>query len=527
MLLKKPLMPSYWLGLFLIIGWGCQQAEPEPRATDERPNIVLILADDMGFSDLGIYGSEIPTPVLDSLGRNGILFSRFYNAARCCPTRASLLTGLYPHRAGMGKMVSSIDPSPELGPYQGFLTDSSATLAEVLGASGYNCYMSGKWHVGEKPEHWPMKRGFDDYFGLISGASSYYELITDQPRVRQMVLGDNAWTPPDSGFYMTDAFTDHAVRLVENAPADQPFFLYLAYTAPHWPMHAPEEEIAKYREQFSVGWDVIRQARSERLQSSPLFPDGFTLSPKTEGLPAWEDVPETEQQQWIDLMATYAAMVNIMDSGIGKVMNSLSAKGVDDNTLVIFLSDNGACAENIAGRKLHDPDVPIGARGSYIAYDEAWANVSSTPFRYYKKNTYEGGAATPFIAYWPKQIQAGQLSRQVGHVIDIMPTLAEIAGATYPSTSAIKRPDGTSLSNYLMGASETQSRRIAWEHFGNRAILDGKWKLVAHKDAEWKLYDMETDRTELNDLSSKESEVRDRLENAYGKWVRDGYRFEE
>ncbi|MEL6190723.1 MAG: arylsulfatase [Bacteroidota bacterium] len=503
---------------------GCQENRPENA--DERPNIILIMADDMGFSDLGIYGSEIPTPFLDSLGENGIIFSRFYNAARCCPTRASLLTGLYPHRAGIGKMVSSIDASPELGPYQGFLTDSSATLAEVLGGSGYNCYMSGKWHVGEKPEYWPMKRGFDDYFGLISGASSYYELITNQPRVREMVMGDASWTPPDSGFYMTDAFTDHAVRFVEDAPEDQPFFLYLAYTAPHWPMHAPEEEIVKYRERFSVGWDEIRNARAERLQSSPLFPDGFVLSPKTDGLPAWEDVPAAEQQQWIDLMATYAAMVNIMDRGIGKVMNSLSAKGVDENTLVIFLSDNGACAENIAGRKLHDPNVAIGARGSYIAYDEPWANVSSTPFRYYKKNTYEGGSATSFIAHWPRRIRAGQLSHQVGHVIDIMPTLADLAGATYPSDLAIKRPDGISLKDYLMGASETHSRRIAWEHFGNRAILDGKWKLVAHKDADWELYDMDKDRTELNDLSTVESEVKDRLEDLYGKWVRDGYRFE-
>ncbi|MEM9936363.1 MAG: arylsulfatase [Bacteroidota bacterium] len=516
-----PLLP---LCLLLCLGLaGCgHQAE----TSDSRPNIMVILADDMGFSDLGLYGGEIPTPVLDSLGQNGIIFSRFYNAARCCPTRASLLTGLYPHRAGLGKMVSSVHDTPEPGPYQGFLTDSSATLAEVLGASGYNCYMSGKWHVGEKPEHWPMKRGFDNYFGLISGASSYYELITAQDRFRQMAMGDSSWFPPDRDFYMTDAFTDHAVRFVEEAPEDQPFFLYLAYTAPHWPMHAPEEEIAKYREQFSVGWDGIRRARAKRLQSSPLFPEGFTLSPKTDGLPAWEDVPEEEQQQWIDLMATYAAMVNIMDKGIGEVMNALQVKGADENTLVIFLSDNGACAENIDNRNLHHVDATVGARGSYVAYDEPWANVSSTPFRYYKQKTYEGGAATPFIAYWPKRIQPGQLSHQVGHVIDLMPTLADIGGATYPRDPSVKRLDGMSLASYLQGSPATQERRLAWEHFGNRAMLDGKWKLVANKEKSWELYDMEKDRTELNDLAKVETDVRVRLENAYEKWVRDGYRFE-
>ena len=477
---------------------GAALAQPAHAQPDKRPNIVIIMADDLGFSDIGCYGGEIATPNLDRMAANGLRFTQFYNAARCCPTRASLLTGLYPHQAGVGRMVSFGDA--EEGPYQGYLNDQCVTLAEALKPTGYKSYCAGKWHVGELPEHWPHTRGFDRYFGLISGASSYYELL--RPR-RRMALDDQPWTPPDEDFYMTDAFTDFAVECIEDHDPESPFFLYVPYTAPHWPLHAHPEDIDKYRDRYHGGWDKLREERYARLLEQGIIRPEWPLSPRDEEVPAWEDAEDKEY--WALLMAVYAAMVDNMDQGIGRILDSLEEKGELDNTLILFLSDNGASHENVERRGLNEPGTQPGERGSYVAYDRPWANAGNTPFRLFKRWVHEGGAATPLVAHWPAGIPArGELTHAVGHVIDFMPTCLELAGADYPEEfggKAIVPVEGESLVPVLRGESPGEHRTIYFEHVGNKAIRDGDWKLVTREDKdgeEWKLFNLVEDRTELH-----------------------------
>jgi len=503
-----------------------KQTETNQKAEAAPPNILVILADDMGYSDLGCYGSEIATPNLDKLANNGIRFRNFYNAARCCPTRASLLTGLYPHEAGMGGMVSGVEANPEPGPYQGFLNNNCVTIAEVLKDAGYNTYMSGKWHVGEKPEYWPTKRGFDRYFGLISGGSSYYEIIKDQPRVRQMALNGQPWDPPAEGFYMTDAISDFAISFLDEhfttQEEKQPFFMYLAYTAPHWPLHALPEDIQKYEGKYDEGWEALRQKRYEKMKENGLLDSTYELSPQTVGIPQWEDVKN--QDKWARRMEVYAAMVDRMDQGIGKVVETLGEHGAAENTLIVFLSDNGGSDENISGRKLNNPDVPIGARGSYAAYREPWANASNTPYRKYKKWTHEGGIATPFIMHWPAGSERkGELETNYAHIIDIMATCEDLGGAQYPETfgeNTIKPKRGQSLRWALEGESRIDAPMLFWEHFGHKAVRQGDWKLVAaSKEEAWELYNIAEDPTELNNLAANNPDKVDQLSAAYQQWA--------
>jgi arylsulfatase A-like enzyme len=470
-----------------------------------RPNILVILADDMGFSDLGCYGSEIQTPNLDAMAREGVRFTQFYCAARCCPSRASLLTGLHPHQAGMGGMVSSATKPARPGPYQGYLNKKCVTIAEVLKGAGYRTYMSGKWHVGEAPDHWPRKRGFDRYFGLISGASSYWELLKGK-RARAMALDDAPFTPDPGTFYMTDAFTDHAIQCIEEHPSgDEPFFMYLAYNAPHWPLHAWPEDIAKYRGKYMCGWDELRKRRHQRQVELGIVDGAWPLSPRDDEVPAWETVDNKED--WDHRMAVYAAMVDRMDQGIGRVFEALKKKGAEENTLVLFLSDNGGCHENIEGRKLNQPGKEPGERGSYVAYRRPWANASNTPFRLFKHWIHEGGIATPLIARWPKGIaKHGTITQQVGHITDIMATCVDLSEADYPSTykgKPITSLEGKSLGPIFQGEMREPHDTLCWEHFKNRGIRQGNWKLVAAKQGDWELYDLAADRTELHDLSER------------------------
>lgn len=488
-----------------------------------KPNIVLIMADDMGFSDLGCYGGEIDTPNLDHLAANGVRFTQFYNAARCCPTRAALLTGLYTHQVGLGGMVSRLGQKRPPGPYQGYISENSVTIAEALKSAGYKSYMSGKWHVGEDPENWPLTRGFDKYFGLISGASSYFETIKNQPRVRQMVLDSTRWEPPAEGFYMTDAISDYAVeRIAEHTKGeDAPFFLYVAYTAPHFPLHALPEDIDKYRGFYDIGWDSLRTLRFDRLHELGIFDEKFQLSERTSGIPSWDDAQD--HKDWSLRMAVYAAMIDRMDQGIGKIVAALQENGHFENTITFFLSDNGASPESVAGRGLHNPAVEIGSRGSYAAYREPWANASNTPFRFYKKWVHEGGIASPLIVHWPAGLRPkGAISKQVGHVIDLLPTLLHLAGVSYP-----KMRDGRSIppvaGRSLRPAFETGTAfdrgPLFWEHLGNRAIRDGNRKLVAQKDGPWELYDLDKDRTELHNLASVFPEKVEELQKKYDDWA--------
>ncbi|MFP4499711.1 MAG: sulfatase-like hydrolase/transferase [Candidatus Hydrogenedentota bacterium] len=490
------------------------------NASDKRPNIIVILADDMGFSDIGCYGGEVATPNIDALAAGGLRFTQAYSAARCCPTRAALLTGLYPHQAGVGKMVSH-DGGVEHGPYQGFLNDRCVTIAEALKPAGYSTYMSGKWHVGERPEHWPRERGFDRYFGLISGASSYWEIIENQKRERQMALESEPWKPTPGDFYMTDAFSDYAVERIDEHEGGNPFFMYLAYTAPHWPLHAWEKDIEKYAGYYKCGWDVLRQRRHERLIDLGIIDPQCELSPRDPDVPPWEEAENKEE--WIRRMAVYAAMIDRMDQGIGRVIDALKRNGQYENTLILFMADNGGCHEDISGRKLDQPGTKPGERGSYVAYCRPWANASNTPFRLFKHWIHEGGTATPLVAHWPKGVDArGGLTDEVMHCIDIMPTCLRLAGAEYPETyegRAITPVAGRDLTPVLRGGTRKGHEALYWEHYDNRGIRKGKWKLVAEKREAWELYDLEKDRTELHDLSEEMPEKVEELLDMWEAWA--------
>ena len=491
----------------------------------KKPNIVLILADDMGYSDLGCYGSEIHTPNLDRLAANGLRFSQFYNAARCCPTRASLLTGLYPHQAGVGKMIENEGP----GPYQGYLNDNCVTLAEVLKSGGYATYMSGKWHVGEDRLHWPVDRGFDRHYGLISGAMNYFDIRKDKRPglVRNFAKDGEAYVPPPEGFYATDAFTDFAVECIEqHEDAGQPFFLYLPYTAPHWPLHALPEDIAKYRGKYMEGWPALRKQRYERLIELGLIEDDWALSDQDESAADWDALDEEQKREMDHKMAIYAAQIDRMDQGIGKVMEALRRKGCEEDTLVMFLSDNGACHESSALGTNFRPDLTgeLGTVDSFHSYGLSWSNASNTPFRKHKSWVHEGGISTPFIVHWPGHIsEPGSICHQTGHIIDIMATCCEVAGVAYPKQYEgrdILPMEGISFAPAFSGRERIPHEVLYWQHFGNRAVRHGKWKLVEDaQNGRWELYDMEKDRTELHDLSEELPEQFEKLKCLYERWA--------
>ena len=487
----------------------------KPNNVAQRPNIIYILVDDMGYSDIGCYGSEINTPNIDQLANNGIKLRSFYNNARCCPTRASLLTGQYPHTVGMGDMVTLAKAPINPGSYQGFLDNRYPTIAEQLKKAGYNTYMTGKWHVGERSQHWPLTRGFEHYFGLISGASSYYEIIPAEKGKRFIVLDDKEYTPPADGFYMTDAFTDHAIQYLDdqkNLHANNPFFLYLAYTAPHFPLHAYESDIAKYEQLYTQGWDVTRKNRYQKMIQLGLVDKRYQLTQKPADIPAWETV--TNKKQWVRKMAVYAAMIDRMDQNIGRLINKLKANHQFENTLIVFISDNGGCAENMESRKLNDSTKQIGERGTYVTYDFPWANVSNTPFKKYKKSLHEGGMITPCIIQWPAKIKAQKKFQEgIGHLIDLLPTGLELAGI--PANNL----PGESLS-YLWNGKKIAPKTYCWEHEGNKAIRKGNWKLVKDlEDPGWELYNLAIDPTEVNNLAGNFLVRVQEMEKEYDSWA--------
>lgn len=509
------------------IGLACAGCQPS-STQDTRPNIILIMADDMGYSDIGCFGSEIETPNIDRLASEGIRFTRFYNAARCCPTRASLLTGLYPHQAGMGGMVNiGGRDDGEPGPYQGYLNDTCVTIAEMLKDAGYTTMMSGKWHVGEARPHWPVDRGFDRSFGLISGASNYFSLSRDKaPGIKRTMFRDGEkWTPPEDGFYMTDAFTDFAVECLDTlGREDKPFFQYIAYTAPHWPLHALPEDIVKFEGDYLAGWDALRRDRYRRQRDAGIVGDECPISPRDNEVPSWDDVPQEKKEQMARKMAVYAAQIYCMDRGIGKVLAKLDEIGKAENTLVLFLSDNGGCHEGgIWGQDFWNNGAQPGGKDSYQSYGRSWANLSNTPFRRYKHWVHEGGISTPLIARWPEVISSrGGLNRDTGHIVDIMATCCDIAGTAYPSQrngSAITPAEGKSLMPVLKGGSRKGHDVLYWEHEGNRAVRKGKWKLVAIAGGPWELYDIEADRTELHNISDEHPEIVSELTALYETWA--------
>ena len=520
----------------------------DARSSDNsqsRPNIVLILVDDMGYSDIGCYGSEIRTPNLNRLAENGLRFTQMYNCARCCPTRASLLTGLYPHQAGIGHMVGNHG----VREYQGYLRDDCATIAELLRAGGYRTLMSGKWHVGggyqgNKPETWdsgaedhplPVQRGFDRHYGMLGGGGSYF-------RPPYMARDDQIIETEGDDYYLTDAISDEAVGMIgEAAGGEDPFFLYVAYTAPHWPLHAPAEDIARYEGKYrNMGWDGLRTGRHEELKGLGILDAKWEISARDEKAPPWEEVAEKD---WEDLrMAVYSAQVDRMDQGIGKITDRLRDLEIEENTLVLFLSDNGGCAEFLAeesnrkepfrynvptrdGKPMrigNTPKIKPGPADTFASYDLPWANASNSPFRLYKHWVHEGGISTPLIVHWPAALKEGRIAHQPCHVIDIMATCLEAAGVEYPEEfegKAITPLEGESLLPAIRGKEWTRERPIFWEHEGNRAVRDGEWKLVRKYPGNWELYNMSEDRTELDDLAEREKGRVEEMIGIYGEWA--------
>ncbi len=490
------------------------------HAGARRPNFVVMLADDMGWSDLGCYGSEIETPNLDALAKNGLRFTQFYNTARCCPTRAALLTGLYQHQAGIGAMTGN-DGLPS---YQGFLNDRCVTLAEALKSAGYMTLMAGKWHVGSAPGQWPLDRGFDRFWGTPSGGGVYFK---DTLQIRKDVFfvnGSERIEPPDD-MYVTDNFTDRALGFVEEAVTrtKRPFFLYLAHIAPHWPLQAKPADIAKYAGRYDLGWDAVRERRFARQKEMGLVPRDSALSPRDPQAKAWNDLPETARKQRARRMEIYAAQIDCIDQNVGKLVAKLKKLDQFDNTLILFLSDNGCSAEGGPGGFSSGKDgALIGTSLSYASAGLEWANAADTPFRKFKMDTHEGGIATPLIAHWPKGIAArGELRPQPGHVIDLMPTLIELAGAKH-SAEFEGKPllplEGKSLVPAFKGKPLSRDA-LFWEHGGSKAVRQGDWKAVAKGRGVWELYDLKSDRTETRDLAARHPERARELAALWKTWA--------
>lgn len=477
----------------------------------ERPNIVLILADDMGWSDLGCYGGEIDTPHLDSLAARGMRFTQMHNTAKCFPSRACLLTGLYAQQSGMHRRPSTIQ--------------NAVTLGEVLQAAGYRTLMSGKHHGTENP----FDRGFERYRGLRDGAANYFNPglpRLGEPEPAQKAPGQRVWcfddemrqpyTPEEPDFYSTDYFTHWALDYLDQQGDDErPFFLYLAYTAPHDPLQAWPEDIAKYRGKYLAGYDAVRDARYQRQRELGLIDDSFPLPPPTHQ--EWQNLSDEQKADQDLRMAVYAAMIDRMDQNIGHLLAKLDEMGVAENTLILFASDNGCSAEVV--RK---GTGEIGTMTRWASLGGDWANVSNTPFRFFKNYSFEGGICTPLIAYWPRVIaEGGQISSQVGHFIDIMPTLADITGAAYPTEyqgKPIFPMEGESLLPALHGEPFVREKPLFWQWGKGRAVLKDRWKLVVHGDGPWELYDIEQDRTETQNLADQHAGVVSQLDALWQGW---------
>ena len=495
-------------------------------AERQTPNIVLILADDLGFSDLGCYGGEIRTPNLDRLARDGMRFTQFYNCAVCVTTRAALLTGLHPRRRG-----------------NRLLHENMATLAEVLGSTGYRTSLCGKWHLGSSSPNRPTDRGFEEYYGVASGCCNYFDPSRPDPdfyggKRRPFLDNQTPVTEFPDDYYTTDAFTDHAVRQIRRfAAGPNPFFVHVCYTAPHFPLHAKPDDIARYAGRYDDGYFALRERRYRRMIDLGLMRADWRLSGPDRRLgefaydyniTPWNEVEDPAREK--RRMEVYAAMVDCMDQSVGRVLDALDTAGVADDTLVMFLSDNGGCAsfpgyldkQQRAGREAYNKALPGGIE-TYEFVAPGWGWAQCAPFRRYKVWTYEGGIATPLIVRWPSVVEAGSKTDHIGHVVDFMPTLLELSGAEYPRErkgQAVTPFEGQSLVPVLRGREPAGQRSICWYLFGNRAIRQGRWKLVWGVTAKrWELYDMQGDRTETNDLAEKYPDRVAQMKAAWGEWA--------
>ncbi|PTX95647.1 arylsulfatase [Opitutus sp. ER46] len=533
-----PVVPRLLFCLGLVLPAAAIAAEPTPA----RPNVILILVDDMGWGNVGCFGGTVETPNIDRLASGGVRFNQFYSNARCCPTRAVLMTGLAPHQAGVGHMTfrrtgkapSRMEERMQVpASYRGFLSEAVPTLPEMLREAGYATFMSGKWHLGsDNPAHWPVQRGFDRFYGFLEGTSQYFA-------PEDLHRGNEPIQPQGERYYTTDAFTQEALGFIREhraAKDARPFFLYLAYNAPHFPMQAMPEDFAKYRGRYRVGWDVLREKILARQKELGLVPANTTLAPRpsTPGnklglpggpVPAWSDLTPQQQDEMDAIMATYSGMIDRVDQNIGKLLQDLQASGELENTLIFFLSDNGAEAEAPELGRFQMSNLGQYGKGG-ARYGRAWATVSNTPFRDYKHFAHQGGVQTPLIVHWPRGLKPelrGQVVTQFGFLPDIVETCLAVGGAKRPAVrqgQPVPASDGENLQPVLQGGSAPLHRTpVCIEHEGNRLVRDGRWKLVGYANQPWELYDMETDRSEAHDVAKAQPEVVARLSAAYGAWA--------
>jgi len=536
--------------VILAAGPAARAADPPPR-----PNIVILFVDDMGYSDVGCFGGEIDTPQLDRLAAGGVRLTQFYNTSRCCPSRAALLTGLYSHQAGIGMMVYR-DHGPG---YRGNLNDRCVTFGEVLRAAGYQTMMVGKWHAGHEPHSRPEVRGFDRFTGIYPHIDSYWKVLRacDIYRDRELLIpaGENPVNPyrPDEAFYTTDFFTDAAIDYVDRALQNKskPFLLHLCYNVPHFPLEAPDDLIAKYRGRYMAGWDRLREEKLKRMKKLGIVPPaqklpevkgfvneriaGFTqVGVETDVLPRWDSLGEADRRELDFRRAMYAAQIDRFDQNVGRIVRHLKRRGILDDTLILFFSDNGCSGEMEPfgmnwGKYTSENYHQWRKRGGWsISQGQCWASYSNTPLRKYKKFVHEGGIASPFIAHWPAGIEKpGRIvGRQFFHLIDVMPTLCEAAGAEYPQTyrgRKITPAQGVSMLPWITGgAVEAQPRTLYWQHENHAAIRSGNWKLVTVNDRDagaWELYDLVEDRSESEDLSAQRPEIVRRLKDQWHRWA--------
>jgi arylsulfatase A-like enzyme len=478
----------------------------------QRPNIILIMVDDMGYSDIGCYGGEVDTPNLDALAANGMRFTQFYNCAKCAQTRATLLTGNYDQAVGTNNM------------------EHGATFGEVLKGKGYRTIITGKWH--QRPL--PTTRGFDRYYGLADGCCNFFNPGTKARAgegkpgrkwkgQRRWAIEDKvimAFTDPDPKFYTTDAFSNYAIdRLEEYKDEDKPFLLYLPYTAPHYPLHAWPKDIAKYRGKFKIGWDAVRQNRYQKMIKMGIIDAKYKMSPREGRVPPWDRLSEKQKDAEDLKMAVYCAMIDRVDQNLGRIFAKVKELDEWDNTLILFLADNGGCRE----QPNTTPNVPPGPVESYRTISVGWANASNTPYRKFKSTDYEGGACTPFIAHWPGVIKPGTMTDQVGHIIDITPTFMDITGAEYPKEINGKKTKpvaGKSLLPIFQGKQRTPHEAIFWQFGAAKAVRQGDWKLVKLGRGDWELYNLKEDRTELNDVAEENSDKAAELAAMWNDWYK-------
>ncbi len=515
--MKKVIISFSIICLLSVAGFAQKKNEAK------KPNIVLIMVDDMGYSDIGSYGSEIKTPHLDKLAAEGMRFREFYNNSICAPTRASLLTGQYPHRAGMGYF----DVNLGLPAYQGFLNHESVTLAEVLKQNGYSTIMSGKSHLGKDSLAWPNQRGFESFYGFIPGASNYFDIGSFGKAEPVVLVKNNKKEVLKPGEYLTNKITDNALAFLdEQSKVNKPFFLYLAFNAPHWPLQALPEDIDKYRGRYDIGWDSLKKERLLRQRELNILLPGQKVSERDPDVPRWDNLTYEQKQLWKAKMEVYAAMIDRVDQNIGRLLSKLKELKKDDNTFIVFISDNGAQGGySNASRKPQRNSGPIGSPGSYDYQEQNWAYVSNTPLRQYKNNMHEGGFSSPFIVWYPKEVKAGSLVKGTGHLIDIAPTFYELAGAKYPKTfegNPIHELPGVSLLPVLKGnvPDASRVRPLCWERAGNRAVRKNNWKIVStYPSYKWELFDLSTDRGETTDLSAQHPDIVNDLSTEYFKWA--------